>query len=101
MSEYGQYDSKINEILHERGESVRDAKRLLEEIFNESQQTTSSNSFDIKLYNKRIEECVEGMDLEITGRSMFIIDDYGIISPATLESYDLDLYEDCFYPCIK
>lgn len=101
MSEYGQYDSRINEILHEQGESIRDAKRLLEEIFNKSQQTISSSSFDIKPYNKRIEEHIEGIELEITGRDMLIIDDYGIISPATLESYDLDRYGDGFYPCIK
>lgn len=101
MSEYGQYDSRINEILHERGESVRDAKRLLKEIFDKSKQDISSNSFDIKPYNRHIEEYFKDMELEITSGSMFLIDDYGIISAATLESCDLDRYDDGFYPCIK
>lgn len=101
MSEYGQYDSKINEILHERRESVRDAKRLLKEIFDKSKQDISSNSFDIKLYSRHIKEYFKDMELEITSSSMFLIDVHGVISPATLESYDLDLYEDSFYPCIK
>ena len=101
MSEYGQYDSKINEILHERGESVRDAKRLLKEIINKSKQDISSNSFDIELCNRHIEEYLKDMELEITSSNMLLIDGHGVTSAATLESCDLDRYDDSFYPCIK
>lgn len=99
MSERGQYDSRINEILHERGEPIQDAKKLLEEIFDKSQQDLQL--IDIDYYNESIEKYVEGMFIEITGRSISIIDDFGNIEPATIEYCDVDRYNDGFYPCIK